>query len=169
MFYILKLEQLLWKTVWWFLKELKIELPGAVLCCAKLLQPCLTLCDLMDCSLQAPLSMGFSRQGYWSGLPCPHPGDLPDPGIEPASPALAGWFLTAWAKGSPTFEYLLVNHVFSTMSNCQEVAMILKVYRLLPRCPRKLFPWVKGLRRHSYRLHGFSVTVCGVWTLIWSG
>ena len=44
---------------------------------------------------QAPLSMGFSRQGYWSGLPCPHPGDLPDPGIEPASPALAGWFLTA--------------------------------------------------------------------------
>ena len=41
--------------------------------------------------------MGFSRQGYWSGLPFPTPGDLPDPGIEPAtlvSPALAGRFLT---------------------------------------------------------------------------
>ena len=41
---------------------------------------------------QAPLSMGFSRQEYWSGLPCPSPGDLPDPGIEPVSltsPALA--------------------------------------------------------------------------------
>ena len=37
---------------------------------------------------QAPLSTGFSRQEYWSGLPCPPPGDLPDPAIEPASPAL---------------------------------------------------------------------------------
>ena len=37
---------------------------------------------------QAPLSMGFSRQEYWSGLPFPFPGDLPDPGIEPRSPAL---------------------------------------------------------------------------------
>ena len=46
---------------------------------------------------QAPLSMGFSRQEYWSGLPCPSPGDLPDPGIEPVSltsPALAGGFFT---------------------------------------------------------------------------
>ena len=37
---------------------------------------------------QAPLSMGFSRQEYWSGLPFPSPGDLPDPRIEPGSPAL---------------------------------------------------------------------------------
>ena len=37
---------------------------------------------------QAPLSMGFSRQEYWSGLPCPSPGDLPNPGIEPGSLAL---------------------------------------------------------------------------------
>ena len=37
---------------------------------------------------QVPLSMGFSRQEYWSGLPFPSPGDLPDPGIEPRSPAL---------------------------------------------------------------------------------
>ena len=37
---------------------------------------------------QAPLSMGFSRQEYWSGSPFPSPGDLPDPGIEPGSPAL---------------------------------------------------------------------------------
>ena len=46
---------------------------------------------------QAPLSVGFSRQEHWSGLPCSPPGDLPDPGIEPASltsPALAGWFFT---------------------------------------------------------------------------
>ena len=51
-------------------------------------QSCLTLCDPMDCSPQAPLSMGFSRQGYWSGLPFPPPGDPPDPGIEYESPGL---------------------------------------------------------------------------------
>ena len=41
--------------------------------------------DPMDCSPQAPLSMGFSRQEYWSGLPFPSPGDLPNPGIKPLS------------------------------------------------------------------------------------
>ena len=43
---------------------------------------------------QAPLSIEFCRQEYWSGLPFPPPGDLPDPGIEPASPALADRFFT---------------------------------------------------------------------------
>ena len=53
-------------------------------------------------ALQAPVSMGFSRQEYWSVLPCPPPGNLPHPGIEPASfmsPALAGKFFstsTTW-------------------------------------------------------------------------
>ena len=58
---------------------------------------------------RAPLSMGFSRQEYWSGLLCPPPGDLPDPGIKPrslTSPALAGGFFTTratWeAPGSKT-------------------------------------------------------------------
>ena len=46
-------------------------------------QSCLTLCDPKE-----PLSMEFSRQEYWSGLPLPSPGDLPNPGIEPKSPAL---------------------------------------------------------------------------------
>ena len=47
---------------------------------------------------QAPLIMGFSRQEYWSGLPFPPPGDLPDPGIKPessASPTLAGGFFSS--------------------------------------------------------------------------
>ena len=49
----------------------------------------LTLCDSIDCSRsQDSPSLGFSRQEYWSGLPFPSPGDLPDPGIEPRSPAL---------------------------------------------------------------------------------
>ena len=61
---------------------------------AKSLQSCLILCDSMD---QVPLSMGFSRQEYWSGLPCLPPGNLPDPGIKPmslTSPALPGRFFT---------------------------------------------------------------------------
>ena len=56
-------------------------------------------------SFQAPLSMGFSRQEYWSRLPCPPPGDLPDPGIEPMSlmsPALAGGFFTTSATWEAT-------------------------------------------------------------------
>ena len=52
------------------------------------LQSCPTLCDPMEAACQALLSMAFSRQGYWSGLPCPPPGDPPDPGIEAGSPAL---------------------------------------------------------------------------------
>ena len=50
---------------------------------------------------QAPLSVEFSRQEYWSGLPCPTPGDLPDPGIE-MSPALAGGFFINCTTGKPS-------------------------------------------------------------------
>ena len=50
---------------------------------------------------QASPSMGFSRQEYWSGLPFPSPGDLPDPGIQPGSPALEGDTLTSEPPGKP--------------------------------------------------------------------
>ena len=63
--------------------------------CAWSLHLCPALCDPMD---QAPLSVGISRQEYWSGLPFPSPGGLPDPGMEPTSlmsPALAGGLFTA--------------------------------------------------------------------------
>ena len=54
---------------------------------------------------QAPPSMGFSRQEYWSGLPFPSPGDLPDPGIEPRSPALQVDALTSEPPGKPIFSF----------------------------------------------------------------
>ena len=69
---------------------------------AKSLQLCPTHCDPMD--RKAPLSMEFSRQEYWSGLPFLTPGDLPDPGFSPeslVSPALAGRFLTTALTGKP--------------------------------------------------------------------
>ena len=50
---------------------------------------------------QAPPFMGFSRQEYWSGLPFPSPGDLPDPGIEPRSPALQADALASEPPGKP--------------------------------------------------------------------
>ena len=49
---------------------------------------CPTLCKSMDCSPSDSMSMGFPRQEYWSGLPFPSPGDPPNPGIKPRSPAL---------------------------------------------------------------------------------
>ena len=55
---------------------------------------------------QTPLSMGFPRQGYWSGLPFPSPGDHPDPGIKPmslVSSALAGGCFTTEPPGKPTY------------------------------------------------------------------
>ena len=64
---------------------------------------------LWTVALQAPLSMGFSRQEYWNGLPCPPPGDLPNAGIKPTSlisPALAGGFFTTSAG-------VIEIHVFS--------------------------------------------------------
>ena len=66
-------------------------------------------CSVMSDSLttpwavahQAPLSMGFSRQKYWSGLPFPPPGDPPNPVTKPVSPVLAGGFFTTELPGKP--------------------------------------------------------------------
>ena len=59
------------------------------------------LCNPIDCSLTGSSLYGISRQNYWSGLPVPSPGDLPDPGIEPMSPALAGRFFIVEPPGKP--------------------------------------------------------------------
>ena len=65
---------------------------------------------LLTVAHQAPLSIAFSRQECWSGLPFPFPGDLPDPGIKVKSPALAGGFFTTESPGKPppTFQFLII-------------------------------------------------------------
>ena len=63
-------------------------------------------CDPMTVACQAPLSMEFSRQEYWSGLPCPPPGDLLNPRIEPRSPALQADSLLSELPGKPIFIYM---------------------------------------------------------------
>ena len=73
---------------------------------------CMT-CDPVNRSGQAFLSMGFPKEGYWSGLLFPLPGDLPDPGIEPASPeslALQADSLPLSHLGSPSFGYSFYKH-----------------------------------------------------------
>ena len=62
---------------------------------------CLTLAITWTVAHQTPLSMGFPKQEYWSELSFPSPGDLPDLGIQHASPALAGWFFTTEPPGKP--------------------------------------------------------------------
>ena len=57
---------------------------------------------------QASLSMGFSRQEYWSGLPFPSPGDLPDPGIKPKSPVLQADALPSEPPGKPNTKFICV-------------------------------------------------------------
>ena len=66
---------------------------------------------------QAPLSMGFPRQEYWSGWPFPPPGELPNPGVEPTSPVspvLAGRFFTTEPPGKP---YVLLSSLLNNMFN----------------------------------------------------
>ena len=62
---------------------------------------CPTLATPWTVAYQAALSMGFPKQEYWSGLPCPPPGDLPNPGIEPGSPALQAGSLATEPPGKP--------------------------------------------------------------------
>ena len=76
-------------------------------CCCTLLLSCVWLfVTQWTIAHPAPLSLEFSRQEYWSGLPCPPPGNLPNPGMEPrspVSPALAGAFFTAEPPGKPLY------------------------------------------------------------------
>ena len=85
----------IWITLQNYLVPLKIRL-GLLFSCSVVSNSFATRSTV---SCQPPLSMGFPRQEYWSGLPFPSPGDLPDPEIEPC---IAGRFFTAEPPGKPT-------------------------------------------------------------------
>ena len=84
---------------------------------------------------QFPLSMGFSRQEYWSGLPCPLPGDLPNPGIKPRSPALQADSLPAEPQGKPkdtgVGSLSLLQQIFLTQELNQCLLRLLHCRRIL--------------------------------------
>ena len=87
---------------------------------------------------QAPLSMGFPRQEYWSGLPFPSPGDLPNPGTEPVSPALAGRFFTIEPEGK-SFLTLVKNETSCKVHT--QVIILTKFYRLVIK------PWFRDVKK----------------------
>ena len=74
---------------------------GEPLCACSVAQSYSTFCNPWTVAYQAPQSMGFFRQEYWSGLPFPSPVDLPNPGIEPGSPALKADALPSKPPGKP--------------------------------------------------------------------
>ena len=82
-----------------------------------------TICTI---ALQAPLSMGFSRQESWSGLLCPPPGDLPDPGIKPVScvSCLASRHFTTEPLGKPCHRFLLLLPLLSRFSRVRLCATL---------------------------------------------
>ena len=89
----------------------------------------------MTVACQDPLSMGFTRQEYWSGLPFLSPRDLPDPDIEPRSPLLAGGFSTAEALGKP-YCWADEKHSF----DCNNVRVMMSTFKALPSPLDFLFP-----------------------------
>ena len=81
---------------------------------------------------QAPVSMEFSRQGYWSGLPFPPPGDLPDPGIEPTSPSVS-WtgrrilyhLPNDWDESKRQLPNFLISHISEGRNGLEKIQMLL--------------------------------------------
>ena len=86
------------------------EIYAEVLCCAQSLSHVCLFATPYTVAHQAPLSCGFPRQEYWSGLPCLLPGDLPCPGIKPRSPSLQGYSLLSEPPVKPTLKYQVPNN-----------------------------------------------------------
>ena len=96
---------------------------------------------------QAPLSMGFPRQEYWSGVPLPSPGDLPDPGIEPASLALAGGFFATVPLGKPWYNLPGRKQCRGEVGRGQLVAEGLLVTQIFLVCSYPSFIQIPSLQR----------------------
>ena len=79
----------------------------------KVTQSCPTLMTPWTVACQVPVSMGFSRQEHWRGLPFPSPGDLPNPGIKPMSPALQADSLPTELVGKPIYDKPIANIILS--------------------------------------------------------
>ena len=140
---------------------------------AKSLQLCPTLCSPMDCSPQAPLSMGFSRQEYWSGLPCPLPGELPDSGIEPTFPmssALADGFFTTsatWEALPFIIWFLKNNFIYLTVLGlcCTRVFSSCSKQGLLSSCGMRASHCSGFSCFRAQALEGSGFSSCGSWAL----
>ena len=85
--------------------------------------------------------MGFSRQEYWSGLPFPSPGDLPDPGVKPRSPALQADSLPIELRGKPTISTsitITVTTTASVMAGCRRQRLVCLTQCILLKLPHSI-------------------------------
>ena len=99
----------------WCLNMKKIRIWFCVVCvCVLCAQSSPTLCDPPDWACQAPLSRGFSRQEYWSGLPCPSLWDLLNLGVEPVFSCMAGRFLPLSHLRSP-YDFMISNQIIAML------------------------------------------------------
>ena len=100
--------------------------------CGLVATSCLTFATPWTVACQAPLSMGFSRQEHWSGLPFPSLRDLPDPGIEPRSPALQADSLPTKLQGKPIGIYRIGQKVYSGFFVLSEMGTSSPLVKALP-------------------------------------
>ena len=124
-------------------------------------QPLVTLWTV---ACQTPLSMGFSRQEYQNGLPCPPPGDLPNPGTEPASlmsPSLAGGFFTT----SNTYYLTPVLDLFDSLESSEWASLVAQLVKNLPAMQET---WVQFLY-WEYNVEKEMTTHCNIiaWRIPW--
>ena len=118
-----------WETMLLSAGQFQVELVVCVCVyvCVIHSQSCPTLCDPMDWSPPGSLSMGFSRQEYWSGVPFPSPGDFPKPGVGRMPPALTGRFFVTLPPGKWSRWWVAQNH---------GLASYIKVWSLLLQAPK---------------------------------
>ena len=92
------------------------------------------LCDCLVCGLPISSVLDFPRQEFWSGLPLPSPGDLPDPGVEPMSPELAGGFFTTKSPGKPlldTYFWIVSGRLFTATASLRRQVSLHSVSYLI--------------------------------------
>ena len=100
---------------------------------------------------EAPPSMGFSRQECWSGLPFPSPGDLPDPGIEPGSPALEADALTSEPPGKIKYFTRLITSIFISLLPY----LIILLHNCQDYLPQRIIRWCRLCLLLEYQIKHF--------------
>jgi len=109
-------------------------------CCWLVTKSCQTLCEPMNCSLPGSSVHGFSMQEYWNGFPCPPPGDLPNPGIKPTSPALTGKSFTSESPGKHIRSLVLSLFIISNWKSFNNRIFSFPSLPILSLTPSSLFP-----------------------------
>ena len=131
-------------VLWYRLFDYKT---GAEVCVYVCAQSCPTLCNPIDCSCQSALSIEFSRQEYWHGLPFPPPGDLPNPGtLSLWLLPLAGGFFTTGPPGKPSCLTPLKYHTFQPIMRGDQMCKFLPDNESEESCAfeHNSFSWILG-------------------------